>query len=426
MNEAPPHDEQAERAILGAILLSDVWLTAATDAVGLSGEDFYAPRNQRVFAAMEKLAGQGDPVDTGTVGGKLPDEDRDYLGVLVSSVPSIANARSYAQIVKHNSRLRETLALTDQIRIAVHEREDDEIARLVGELAAPDRERSRAVTPDKLMDLLVHHLTTEKPAETFPLPFPKLNLATSGGLRRGQVMVIAGWQNDGKSIFALDCADSMVAGTDRKARLYLTEMTVLEVGTRLVARNSKLTPDEAIRGALDAEHTKLVANLKLPPIDLVPAAGWTVDEICRDILKHRPDVAVVDHINRVNLGSYKGNKVNAMDELSAKFNSVAKDNQANCALLLVSHLGRHAEKDKVQPRPRESMLRDTYMIAADADVVCMVYRDRDDKGERLVETEVYFTRNRSGSTTSTQARFDWRNLTFKPLDKTPPQKEMGF
>jgi replicative DNA helicase len=419
-----PHDQEAETSVLGAILIADSWLTVAVDEVGLTPDDFHIPRHRKVFAAMQALQTDRQPIDTLTVADKLrgdedfPDEDS-FIANLTFGMPAIGNTKHYAEIVKRDSDLRRVLNATYEMHEAIEKRDELEVARLAGLLVSPTRTRERSYGPDDLLDVAVEHLTGERPAETFPLSLKELNEGTNGGLRRGQVMAIAGWPNFGKSSFAMDCLESAVEGTNRKARLYLTEMTVAEITHRLVARQSRLTIKEAIHGQLDGYQMKKVANLKMPNIEIQPAAGWTADQICRDILRHRPDVVLIDHFHRINFPPERGrNKVELMDEASARFNSVAKDNQANCVLLLVAHLSRPGtDKEAVAPRPTARHLRGTQMLEADADIVCMVHREQDKYTLRkLPESEIYFTRNRSGDDgVSVKANFSSSNLRFEPI-----------
>lgn len=421
----PPSDLDAEASVLGAVMLAEKWLDSY-EVGGLVPDDFYRPRNQLIFRAIKSLRSTNDPIDHVTVAarldrvGEIENVGRDYVTSLVHHIANIGNTKAYATVIKENSLLRKLLQAGWEIERLVHEREGEPLElverslALVGEIGLPVGER--AYGPDDLMDLAVAHFSNERPTEVFPLSLPALNEATNGGLRRGQVMALAGWPNEGKSALAMDFLESAIKGTDRKARIYLTEMTVEEINHRIIARQSKLTINQIIRNELTLDQHRQLANLKMPNLTIQPASGWTVDQICNDILRHRPDIVLVDHFHRINFHGAR-NKVDAMDEASAKLNSVAKDNQANCVLLLVAHLSRpNTDKETVPPRPTGRHLRGTQMLEADADIVCMVYRDRD-KATLAKEpgAEVYFIRNRAGDPDAkSRANFNWRNLRFDP------------
>lgn len=269
---SPPHDEDAEAAVLGAIMLANTWLKVP-EVFDLTADDFYRPRHQLIWRSIKSLNKTGDPIDAITVTSRLGqvgeqfEGAKDYCETLVTRVVALGNTKAYAQIVKDQSMLRSLLSAGQQIERSVYERQGEPselIERglnLVGSVGVSEREKCYG--PDELMDLAVDHLSNERPAETFPLPLADLNEACNGGLRRGQVMAIAGWPNDGKSSFAMDCLESAIAGTDKKAKIYLTEMTVQEINHRIIARQSPLTLNEVIRGDLTIEQHRSLANLKM-------------------------------------------------------------------------------------------------------------------------------------------------------------------
>lgn len=411
---APPHDEQAEKAILGACLLAPVWVSTLTTEVGLRPEHFYRPRNQQVFRAAVALADRGEPVDTLTVADELGDKlegGQDYLETLVAHIPNIANTKSYGAIVKEKAALRRLLLATQQIEQLVADESPaqdvfESAHQLLGEAADPHGES--VYTPEDLMELAVAQLTGD-PVKRYSTGFSKIDEWTNGGLARGQVMVVAAWPNTSKSVYVDQIAAHM-AMNGLKTCIYLTEMTVEERNARFIARHSELTITEAITGNLTAEQSRKMQGYKPPPVHIQPAAGWTVDELCRDVLRRRWDLIVVDDIENLSY-DYSHGKQEAKAELSRRLAVLTKDNQANCIALVVSHLSRPADKDKNYPRPKEGHLRDTQMIAARADICCFLHREQDELGAKLPETEVYFSRNRTGHAgASTYLDFDWKHV----------------
>lgn len=98
------------------------------------------------------------------------------------------------------------------------------------------------------------------------------------------------------------------------------------------------------------------------------------------------------------------------------FATLTKENQANCALIVVSHLSRHGNKDEAPPRPREAHLRDTQMLAARADICCFFHRELDELGHKKPEVEWYFTRNRSGQLLAGYLYFRSEHMRLEPAD----------
>lgn len=141
---APPHDEEAEASVLGAIMLADRWLVVAADVVGLVPGDFYRPRNRAIFTAMLELRSERERVDTLTVAGRLTETaqleeagGKDYIETLVTRIPAIGNTKQYAKIVLENSWLRQLVRISQEIQESVASREGDP-----GELLRRARDRA--------------------------------------------------------------------------------------------------------------------------------------------------------------------------------------------------------------------------------------------------------------------------------------------
>lgn len=147
----PPHDEEAESATLGAILLANNWLPVVADRVGVIAEDFYRPRHRLVYAGILDAAGAGEPVDTLTLSahlesrGKLAEAGgRDYIETLATRIPAIGNTKRYAQIVRELAMLRGLLSVSYAIQQAIDDGADNpaELAektlRAVGDAIRPE------------------------------------------------------------------------------------------------------------------------------------------------------------------------------------------------------------------------------------------------------------------------------------------------
>src|SRR3954466_12984181 len=125
---APPHNLEAEMSVLGAILISDRTLYALVIEEGLKPEDFYRERHRLIYDAMLRLYREGEPIDVLTVTEQLKQRGQlDDVGgessvdALAGAVPSVANARRYAQIVRENALMRRLLTATYEIQTEVGE-----------------------------------------------------------------------------------------------------------------------------------------------------------------------------------------------------------------------------------------------------------------------------------------------------------------
>jgi len=180
--------------------------------------------------------------------------------------------------VKEKALLRKLLAATQDIQLSINTSQNtpqevlESAYRRINDVG--ESEHQGAYSPEDLLDLAVKQLTTE-PQERFSLGFKELDKWTNGGLARGQVMVVAAWPNVSKSILVDQLAVSMVKGSDRKACLYLTEMTVPERNARFIARATPLTITETIVG--DLHRGAVEKDGGLQPTALVRTTGGRLD-----------------------------------------------------------------------------------------------------------------------------------------------------
>jgi replicative DNA helicase len=160
---APPHDLDAEASVLGAILLTDNVLEKVRDGVGLQAEDFYRERHRLIYRAIATLKDRGDAADALTVTALLQDEGdldeaggSEYVHGLVGQVPSLANARQYARIVREHALLRALLRTSHAIQESVLGRKYDgntiaeQALRAIGDAVRPE-DGSASTQEDRLL-----------------------------------------------------------------------------------------------------------------------------------------------------------------------------------------------------------------------------------------------------------------------------------
>lgn len=411
-----PHDIDAERAVLGSVLLSPPVLGPIQLDGGLRADDFYSDRHQRIFAAILTLDSASRPIDQFTVSADLAADNGDpcdtYLAELLGSVPILAHVREYAKIVKDRSVAREQLQAAREIQAAALNLDIEEPIRVARGMLTSDHGAVEVIGEERILEIAVAMSEATEDAERFEMPWPVFNEAIGGGLRRGNLLVLGAWPSDGKSI-AVDqiCAHVCPKGGPRRAAVYLGEMDVDERVERLVARHSDLPFYRARRRPWSADDTRKAMKLQVPRIDYIPAPRWKIDRVCQHALRNRYDVVVIDTIRNFDLEPREyGGLVQATEEALSKLVGLGK--QADCLVIVVVHLSRPDVKDGKNPRPNAKHIRWGQAAEMDADALMFIYRERDDNNLRTLNAELYVEKGRSIPPASVDLRLDPDRMSF--------------
>lgn len=401
MNALPPENAEAEVGVIGAVLLAPSALIAATKEVRLKPDHFYRDRHRLIWKAILTLGAAGDPVDALTVceqlraAGALDDVGgQAYVYSLPALVPSAGNVRTYAKIVHEKAVWRERLDAGRQIAAAALEEDQDGFHRAEARLVHADDATGRTSTPEDLAQRLFDLLEGPAP-EVFPWPFRRLEKLTMGGMRRGQLTLLAAWTSHGKSVFLDQALGHVAEHPGLRAHLYFNEGTEDERVQRLAARMARVQVEKiALRHLDQAERGRIAAAMNRIPFGMTDCTGWHAEDVVRDMIHKRYDVVGVDM-----LGQFPGaRRRETLEEISRLFNQAVKPPMANCHLLVAHHLNRNrAGKEIVLPFPSLADIRDSGQLANDADNVLFVHRDQDDDtGEPLASGLIRIAKARNG------------------------------
>jgi replicative DNA helicase len=366
--DVAPADIPAEESLLGASMLIPV-VSAVRAETRLAPEDFHLQRHSQIWAAMLALLDQGTAIDDVTVADELQKRGtlddvggRNALLELTAKAPAAGKALHYAKIVSDTARWKRRLMASYGIRDASLARNAESYAEameLLTEGAAPPAALYGA---DRQRDLL-YELMDGKQAAEFSWPFAKLNTLQSGGMRRGQLVIVSGYTNEGKSHFAAQILDSNHKQGARVC-LYDNEMDPAEQAARRATRMTGVPYSTIISGKLDKpDEQKIVKHLNSGAFwPIVDIAGWSAEEICHHIRHERWDLVVVDILHNIPFSDER--------ELAA---AVAR-------------------------------------LKAAAKIV---YREQDDNLEALPEGYVYFDKVRGGKLGSESVAFNPERLRFE-------------
>lgn len=410
----PPIDIQAEEQVLGASMTRDNVLGAIQAEVQLRPDDFYYERHGSIFAAMLRLVADGKPTDEITVVDALKQRGdldavggRAYLSELATKVNGW-DVVHHAERLRLKARWRQRLHGARLMAQAALTENDAEFAQAQTVLTEGLTNETAIYDEDRQRDIIFELLEGQSKPEFF-WPFDKLNRLQSGGMRRGQLIVLSGYTNFGKSHLA-----SQVLDSNRKhgrVALYDNEMGVDEIAVRRMNRQAGI-PYSAIMGGSPDERQRTAAmrflNKQGMGWPIVKVAGWSVDEVCHHIRQFRWDLVVIDLLH-----NFPFSEERELADMVRRIKMTGK--QANCTIVLCAHVSRKgADGGKKRP-PILSDLRWSGEIENMADVVCFVHREQEDEApfDPLPESHVYFAKCKGGKIGAVKTRFDDRHLRFE-------------
>ncbi len=417
----PPHNLEAERSVLGAILLSERSLYALVIEEGLRAEDFYRERHRVTYAAMMRLYARNDPIDPLTVTEELRQAGEleaaggaEAIDELTASVPLVGNARRYAQIVKENALLRRLLNTTYEIQASVAEHrlpprdlvEQAEKAML--EVAHDDKQQDFRSIEEILHDELdkMQRLSAEGTALTgTPSGFKDLDEIT-GGFQPGNLIILAARPSMGKSALVTNIAENAAIEYGRPVALFSLEMSETELAQRFVASQGRIFGDKLRKGRVsDSEWPKILEatkKLSAAPLYIDDSSDIGILDIrakARRLHQQAPGglgLIIVDYLQLMRPDPGIDSRVEQVGQMSRGLKILARE--LNVPVIALSQLSRAVEQ-RHDKKPILSDLRESGQIEQDADLVMFIYRDEyyeKEESEAQGLAEILIAKHRNG------------------------------
>jgi replicative DNA helicase len=416
----PPHSVEAEQAVLGGLMLDAAAWDNVADAV--TEQDFYRPDHQLIFGTIAALAGEARPCDAVTVSQHLERSGKleaagglAYLSSIARDTPSAANARAYAEIVRERSLLRQLIRAGTDIASAVFNNDGQSARELVDraeqrvfEIAEGSfRRREGAVAVRQLLPGVIDQIDEwhNNPDKLRGLPtgFSEFDKLT-GGLRPGDLVIVAGRPSMGKTTLAVNMAEyaAVNPGTRASVAIFTMEMPSEQVITRMLAsiggvplnslRSGKISDDDWVRitGA-----TSQLSEAKIF-VDEAPALNPTeLRARARRVKReHGLDLIVVDYLQLMQVPGTQDNRATEIAEISRGLKALAKELQV--PVIALSQLNRAVEQ-REHKKPVMSDLRESGSLEQDADMVLLIYReevyDRNTTKKGIAEIDLVKHRN---------------------------------
>ena len=396
-NRLPPHDFQAEEAVLGSILIDSMTIT---QIVGfLSADDFYRETNRQCFEVCYDLFERDEAINQITVWHEmenrdwLKDEGPGYLSNLVAVTPTSVHIKHYASLVHRTATMRRLIDTAIEIAdIGYQDNPDVDDALSTAEDALfgiRQGTQNRDFVP--LADSLVPYLEESSPLDqmdgqqdTSPIVtgYKRLDNLLVGGLQRSDMVVLAARPSVGKSMMGLNFTLS-AAKAGYKVGIFSLEMGREQIAMRLLAAQSRVN-HQKIRSRIQSpnEEDQVINSIGLLS-DLTIYVDDTPFQTVAEMrgkarrlqMTHGLDFLIVDYMQLINGGSNgrrDGNRAQEVSEISRQMKGMARD--LKIPVLAISQLSRAVEH-RTSHRPMLSDLRESGSIEQDADVVMFIHRE---------------------------------------------------
>lgn len=436
----PPQNVDAERALLGAIILKpDVMHDVS---VIIYPESFYADKHANIYKAINDIFSKGDPIDIVSVTTKLKDMNQlervggaAYVTELIETVPAAGNAAYYADQVQAKATLRGLIHAADDIAEigysepeSVDEALDQAEKKVFAATQAPSSQKFRPIGQalGEAWERFEH--LTENPQEKRGVPsgFHSLDNILAG-FQKSDLVILAARPAMGKTTFALDLARGAALTSGASVGFFSLEMSDQQLVDRMLAAEAGVDSWKLRTGRLsnDQEYEQLQAameKLSKAPIHIIDEADMNIVKMksAARRLKNEYglDMLIVDYLQLMSPTLTKGNDsmVQQITEISRSLKILAKE--MDIPVIALSQLSRAVEQRG--GKPRLSDLRDSGSIEQDADVVMFIHREdkmnRDKEAERPNIAEIMVEKHRNGAVGMAELYFDGEHVRFLNLD----------
>jgi replicative DNA helicase len=432
----PPHSIEAEQSVLGGLLIDN----GAWDRAGdlLTDSDFYRYEHRLIYAAIGQLINASKPADVITVFEQLQSLGKaeecgglTYLNALAQSVPSAANLRRYAEIVRERAVLRKLVSASDEIATAAFNPQGRPVSQILdeaeGRIFQIGEEGNRGKQGFHSMDSLVVQLLdrvqelAENGAEDVTgvrTGFYDLDRMTSG-LQPGDLIVLAARPSMGKTAFALNIGEHVAVNEGLPVVVFSMEMGAAQLALRVVGSLGRIDQSHLRTGNLrDDEWSRLsesVEKLRNASIFIDETPGLSPGELRARARRQARQcgqlgLIIIDYLQLMSGsgGGSEENRATVLGEISRGLKALAKE--LRCP---VSQLNRSVET-RTDKRPMMSDLRESGAIEQDADVIMFIYRDEYYTKEACKEpgvAEIIIGKQRNGPVGTVKLTF------MKPLTK---------
>ncbi|MCM0639295.1 replicative DNA helicase [Cellulomonas wangsupingiae] len=425
-DRTPPQDLEAERSVLGGMLISK---DAIADVIEqIKGTDFYRPAHEAIYDAILDLYGRGEPADAITVADELTKRGEmarvggaAYLHTLIAAVPTAANAGFYARIVRERAILRKLVEAGTRIVQLGYATDGGDVDELVNNAqaevyAVTERRASEDYLPlseviGGTVDEIERAGHRGEGMIGVPTGFADLDRLTNG-LHPGQMIVVAARPAIGKSTLGIDMVRSAAIKNNQAAVVFSLEMSRNEITMRLLSAEARVHLQKLRTGAMGEDDWAKIAatmgRISEAPLFIDDSPNMSLMEIrakCRR-LKQRHDLklVVIDYLQLMTSGKRVESRQQEVSEFSRALKLLAKELEV--PVIAISQLNRGPEQ-RTDKRPAMSDLRESGSIEQDADMVILLHREDayEKESPRAGEADLIVAKHRNGPTDTITVAF---------------------
>jgi len=438
--KVPPQDIEAEKSLLGSLMLDKEAITKVADI--LHSEDFYKRNHQYIYQVIEDLFTRGEPIDLISVSSKLKERNQlenmggtAYLTELINTVPTASHVMSYAKIVQKKRILRDLISAGTEISLMGYEEENesddllDSAERRIFSITQKNLTQSFLPIKPYLEEAFerIERISKQKGSlRGISTGFNGLDSLLSG-LQNSDLIILAARPSMGKSSLALDIAKNVALKEKKPVGIFSLEMSKDQLIDRLISSESNIDSWKLRQGMLSSDGDQndfvciqhALGTLSEAPIFIDDASSCSVLQMRamarRLQASHGLGLIVVDYLQLIEPNNKIMNSVQQITEISRQLKGLARE--LNIPVLALSQLSRAVEQ-RTPKIPRLSDLRDSGSIEQDADVVLFIYREDvyQEESPRKGVADIIIAKHRNGPIGRVELFFDKQRACFRNIE----------
>jgi len=435
----PPQSLEAERALLGALLLKPDAIHDVSDLV--RSESFYAEKHRLIYEAMRELTERGEPIDMLSLGERLQSKSllervggRAYIAELAGTAPTPGNIAHYAELVSRKHLMRSLIDVSYEITEAAYDEARDTVEVLdhaeksiyaIGNASAAHKFVAIKDKLDSAWDRIESMSKNKDVVRGTPTGFPELDTLLSG-LHPSDLIILAARPSVGKTSFALDIARNTAVRHKIPVGIFSLEMSAEQIIDRMISAESYVNSWKIRTGAVtdEADFDRIrdaLESLSKAPIYIDDKASnniLSMRAVARRLKREQGiGLIIVDYLQLMAPTNTKqsDSMVQQVTEISRSLKQLARELEV--PVLALSQLSRAVEQRG--GKPRLSDLRDSGSIEQDADVVMFIHREdrTNHESDRKNIAEILIEKHRNGPTGMVELYFDDKRTSFQSMDK---------
>lgn len=442
----PPFSIDAEQAVLGGLLVDPDAFARMVRRPSVN--DFYEPRHREIYQAILDLDKRNLPFDLVTVSSEMSKQALDYnctayLMDLMAACPTSANIKYYADMVVEKALIRNIISMADDVKKKAFEADanGDELLSLT-ERKVLDLSETKMQTVqgiDSLADQLINNLVAgrDRPVQLSGLSYGLSSMdKITGGLRKGELILIAGRPGMGKTTFALHLAAHSAFRENKKVLFFSFEMSAQTLMNRILSAECNIRAEKIRDGLVSDEELprviEFISNIqKMNTLKIVD--DWRLDStdiqtIIRGMfLKDKVDLVIIDYVGKIR--REKGlSEYEAISKLSGELKIIA--GEFGIPVFCAAQLNRESDKNKYDPTPSNSDLRGSGSLEQDSDMILILHppimkvnktdtwtvKEEDVRMKAMSQVIMRVSKNRNGRIGTIPLIFDRQHMSFRDWD----------